>query len=158
MTDLTTKTPEASELPKKGPILSDNIQEEEQCRKSFMVTLPEHWTLDDLKDDKIWKTIQSGPHPLSLLDKLFITDFECSWYCECIVAAATETGASLQILVKKDLPPRTQTLPQSEDYRLVYAGKGYQIQHKKTRRPIGAIYMSKAAATQALFAMTPRAA
>jgi hypothetical protein len=158
-TEIEKKTAPVPLTPKKALLNDECVQEQVSglAFTEYLITLPQGWILDDLKDPGFWRPIQGGRRPLRSLDRLTIVDFELSWLLEARVSAATETGASLAILKKVSLPARTQNLPQIEDYRLVYAGRGYQVQSKRTHSPVGMIYMSLAEATAALYRMAPKA-
>jgi hypothetical protein len=144
--------------PVKKPITAECVAEQwgGQCFHEHVVILPPGWTLNDLGDTKIWATIQGGSAAFRVLDRLTICDFEMTFLVEARVVAATDGGASLAIMGKKDMPARDQGLPEIEGWRLAYHGRGYVVVNKRSGATSGMIYTSRMEATRALFNMAPK--
>src|SRR4029077_5219794 len=128
------------------------------CWAEYLITLPPHIGFADLGEPSIWKTIQGGNSPVRVLDRLCLVDQELSFLVEARVAAAGPEGASLAIIKKVDMPQRTEQLPATERWRLVFWGRGFRVVNKATGQPapgdIG--YTSLREAVAALYAMEPR--
>lgn len=127
-----------------------------QCFSDYCITLPPLWTLNDLGDTKAWATIQGGAGAFRVLDRLLITDFEQTFFAVAHVVAATESGASIQIVAQKAMPHRDQNLPEIEGWRLAYHGGHFVVINKRTGHNTGTIYTSRMEATRALFNMAPK--
>src|SRR5271154_806077 len=108
------------------PVVTEaDVQPGEFSFRTFSVSLPEGVEIDALADPASWRHVQDGARPFQVLDHVFVSNFELTWWAFCVVAAATPTGASLAVVSKKDLPQRTQALPETDRYRIKFAGRAF---------------------------------
>jgi hypothetical protein len=115
--------------------------------REILVRLPIDATLQDLNEPTLWRLVQGDPRKaLCRLDRVAIIDHGETWLAEAVVSGATGQGVTLAGVKKTDLPPRTEVLLETEDYRTAFVGSGYATLRKKDGQIMTPVTLSKAAA------------
>jgi hypothetical protein len=127
--------------------------------KEVQARAPEGLIFDDLKLPEIWRRVQAHPaKSLVRLDKVRVVAWDESWLCECVVTAATSTGATLSKPAKVDLPPRSELLLSDESYAVRWGGNGYYVERKRDGQRVSEVVSTKSEAERALSAQYARVA
>lgn len=115
--------------------------------REILVRLPMDATLQHLNEPALWRLVQGDPRKaLCRLDRISIIDHGETWLAEAVVSGATGHGVTLAGIKKTDLPPRTELLLETEDYRTAFVGSGYATLRKKDGQIMTPITLSRAAA------------
>lgn len=116
------------------------LQTEGFVFREFVIRLPEAATLQDLNDPKLWRSLQ-GDRGKSLrkLDRVVILPFNEEWVVDAVVGAATVNTVTLAGIRKTDLPERYEILPETDDYKVKWAGSGYRVYRKRDGLPVSPI-------------------
>lgn len=113
------------------------LQTEGFVFREWVIRLPENATMQSLNDPNIWRHIQ-GDRSKSLrkLDRLVLLPYGEEWVVDAIVGAATATTVTLAGIRKTDMPERYEVLPETEDFRIKWAGSGYRVFRKRDGLPV----------------------
>ncbi len=126
--------------------------------RSLVVRLPQGVGLQDVVDPTIWRTVQGSAASMRKLDRVTLVSFGEDWIADCVVSAASNEALTLSKPVKIDLGSRASVvLPEDDDYRVIWTGKGYNVTRKadgRLMRPDP--FPTVASATRFLDAQRPR--
>jgi hypothetical protein len=126
--------------------------------RSVLVRLPEGSVADDLRDPRIWKSVQSTPVAALLkLDQLLLLGFDESWGAEAIVTHASHNEAKL--LVKKVFGfggGIGEGLFSDGTLEVAWDGSSYLYRRVTDKVPLARGFATEGAAIDALRASYPR--
>lgn len=106
------------------------VQSAGQIWREYFIRAPKGFVADDLKEQSIWKKVQTGRFGLKKFDRLFIVAFDESWVAEALVAGADTKGVTLAKPRITTMPERYDQLFQDENYRIVFNGHGFVTERK----------------------------
>lgn len=146
----------APDLPKIDPA-KQKVQHAGHAFAEYVIFLPEGLNLDDLgKEPAVFSRIQGGRFPLRELDKLILIAHDRSWIAEARVAVSKPDGVVLFKLDKRDWPARYDTLPETNEYRVMHDAIGYRVQRKRDLAWVSQPVHSVTMAARDMDALYPR--
>jgi hypothetical protein len=108
------------------------------CWREILVRLPEDATAASLNEDaNLWRQVQQSVNSLRKFDHLLIAAYDESWIAQAIVSHASSTSVSLAAIKVYEMPERRIALPEDDEYRTRWAGKGYRLERKRDNALIG---------------------
>jgi hypothetical protein len=126
--------------------------------RDILVRMPEGAVADDLRDPKIWQSVQSTPVAALLkLDQLLILGFDESWGAEAIVTHASHNHAKL--LIKKVFGfggGVGEGLFSDGTLEVMWDGGSYGYRRVNDKTPLARGFSTEGAAIDALRASYPR--
>jgi len=125
--------------------------------RTVLVRMPEGAVADDLRDPKIWRSVQSVPQAALLkLDRLLVLGYDESWAAEALVKLATPTEAHLLILKNFGFLSVGERLFSDGTHEVFWNGAAYGVRRVSDKVQVATGFATEGLAIDELKRQYPR--